>query len=68
MKKLRKLTNHRGFQYLVFGLGLMLFSWPIMSIPTPGAGLFVYLFLIWAGLIAVLMVMGAGFAPEDVEE
>lgn len=68
MKGLKKLTNHRGFQYLVFGLGVMLFSWPIMSIPASGTGLFAYLFLTWGLLIAVLMVMVAGFTSVDVEE
>ena len=67
MKKLRVLTTHPGFKFLVLGLGLLLFSWPFGEHPTAGSGLFVYLFVAWGVLIALLIALVAGSTSTDSE-
>lgn len=45
-----------AFAALLFGLGLALFGPPLLGIPAQigGAALLIYLFTVWAGLIAAL--------------
>lgn len=49
MKWIKERLNTLGIQFFVFGLTLLLFSWPLMSIAHdigPPA-LYIYLFLAW---------------------
>ena len=54
-----------GLAALLFGLGLALFSPPLLGIPAGigGVALWIYLFAAWAVLIAVLAGMAGARAP-----
>lgn len=50
------LFSRPGFAVLLFGLGLLAFTRPLLDIPARfgGAALWLYLFTVWAALIAAL--------------
>lgn len=52
----KPLFSRPGFAVLLFGLGLLAFTRPLLDIPARigGAALWLYLFTVWAGLIAAL--------------
>ncbi len=58
--------SRTGLAALLFGLGLALFSPPLLSIPAGSgrAALWLYLFTAWAVIIAVLAGMAAARAPH----
>lgn len=55
-----------GLAALLFGVGLALFSPPLLGIPagSSNAALWIYLFTAWAMIIAVLAGMAAARAPH----
>lgn len=59
MKRLINFFGSKTGTLLLFHLGLLLFSWPLMSITANmgGVALFRYLFLAWAVFIAILPLM-----------
>ena len=59
--KNRKLIFHKkGFHILFFCLGLLMFSWPVLSIAgRKSTGVFfAYLFLVWIVIIMLLYLIG----------
>ncbi|MFA5976152.1 MAG: hypothetical protein WC859_08330 [Elusimicrobiota bacterium] len=59
MKKLSSLLRQQGFQLFLFGIFCMLLNWPFLTVSSH-AGLkaqFIYLFTVWAILIAVIFLI-----------
>ncbi|QJB56344.1 hypothetical protein [Pseudodesulfovibrio sp. zrk46] len=50
----------RGLALLLFHLGTLLFSWPLLSLCAEDGGpsLFSYIFLVWGVLVCLLVIMG----------
>ena len=59
MQRLIVFLRSRAGSLLLFHLGMLLFSWPMLSITANRGGVpfFLYLFLAWAGLIVLLAFM-----------
>ena len=59
MKPLRDLIGRREFHALVFGLSLVLFSWPLISVSDLEriGSTFVYLFVCWTIVIILQLVI-----------
>ncbi len=55
MKAITRLFAQPGFLVFMFCLAVSLFNWPLLSIAAPlSGGLYMYLFLAWAGIIVIL--------------
>jgi predicted membrane protein len=53
MNKLAAVVSHSGFSLLLALLCGVLFSWPVFAGVRSSATIFVYLFIVWAIVIAV---------------
>lgn len=63
MKHLFNLVREPGFQLFLFFAGLLLFGWPLLSIPMQSAGSAgsagsIYLFTVWGIFILLLFLIG----------
>jgi hypothetical protein len=59
MKKLRNLFCKTGFILFLFFVCLVLFNWPLMSIPDRAGTdiMFIYLFSVWGIIVFLLFVI-----------
>jgi len=64
MNMRNRLFRDTGFHVLLFVLGLLLFSWPIMGIAGDKGSkiFFIYLFLAWIAVIVLLFFIGKNIA------
>jgi hypothetical protein len=60
MGRFLKLFASRSFTILLFHLGLLFLMWPLISIPAEkgGPALFAYIFIVWAVLVFLLLLIG----------
>ena len=69
METLRKLLKHPEFTAVLLLCCTALFGWPFISIPGPSspAAMFVYLFLVWGAVIALLWLLAKACGDPSVE-
>ncbi len=61
MDRIINFFKAKSFAILLFHIGVLLFSWPLLSLSaeTGGAPLFVYLLIFWALIVFALVIMGS---------
>jgi hypothetical protein len=67
---LKNLFKHPGFHSLVFGVFLILWNWPILTIPEQhhDQSLYNFLFFVWGLLILLLILIGINVRGDDSEQ
>lgn len=70
MKRLTDFFNSRAGTLLLFSFGVLLFSWPLLSVTADkgGPGLFHYLFFAWAAILVTLIVLGVALGILDSDD
>lgn len=70
MHRIIRFFKARGFALLAFHIGVLLFCWPLLSIPAEsgGTGLFYYILTAWAVLVIILVCMGESIRRSQTTE
>ncbi|HYA14331.1 MAG TPA: hypothetical protein VEF33_08325 [Syntrophales bacterium] len=66
MKKLRKMLRQKEFYIFLACFFANLFNWPFLAVPENygPSGLFIYLLLVWAIMIALLFFISRSFSEN----
>ncbi len=69
VKKIIKIFNRKEFSFFIFGIFLVLWSWPFLSIFDKGIPklIYYYLFFMWALSIIILFLMSLGKSQGSEE-
>lgn len=70
MERLKNLLKKPGLHLFLFCLGLVLLSWPLITIAneTISAGIFIYLFLIWCIMVLLLFLIAISHNIRGLDE
>lgn len=61
MNRIIQSIHEHSFAIIVFHVGVLLLSWPLLTIPnedSPGIPLFCYLMIVWFILVVLLAITG----------
>ncbi len=60
MYQIVRFLKTRSFAVLLFHFGVLLFNWPLLSLPSKGGGtsIFTYLIVTWTVLVVLLILVG----------
>ncbi|BCS88067.1 hypothetical protein [Pseudodesulfovibrio sediminis] len=67
MNRIVNFFKTSSFAVLLFHVGLLLFSWPLLSLPSDSGAerLFGYVIVAWSVIVCLLIVMGACFHMNE---
>ena len=67
MRPLKRLFSDPAFVWLLFGLAIIGFCWPFFGgrDSGPSGGVFIYLFVIWAVVIACLFMVARNTGADE---
>ena len=70
MARIKKVLGRWEFQLLLFHVSLVLFGWPLVTFQdiTRVKTMYVYLFLAWAAVIALLFLVSRSLADPSPSE